>query len=249
MASEEGQCIKGRVPEEDEVHPPRAAPGSRHLPWDMRSIPRKQACPPGVGGWDGESVSARAAGGDFRHGGITNATAKSRNVWGRCVAGRQPSGSGNAGPILGDASGMPRRNASDGSGRHFRSMERREAMPRRPKAPATRSRGHAAEGIPRFFVIVPVVMSPRENLLGWSLRTVATPAVWPWIRPETVNASGCGATAKRAASYAASNTKLREPNVAAGVPFRAIPRPDVLRPRTSDCRLRSQAIARRTVRG
>ena len=80
LASRVGQCIKGRVPEEDEAHPPRAAPGSYHLPWDKFSIPTKAEHVPEVGGWDGELVSVKAADGDFRHGATTNATAKTRNA-------------------------------------------------------------------------------------------------------------------------------------------------------------------------
>ena len=43
------QWIKGRVPEEDKTDPPRAAPGSHHLPWDRFSIPSESVCPPGGG--------------------------------------------------------------------------------------------------------------------------------------------------------------------------------------------------------
>jgi hypothetical protein len=80
MATREGQCIRGRVPEEDEIHPPRAAPGSYHLPWDKFSIPTKAVHVPEVGGWDGELVSAKTAGGGFEHDVTTNATAESQNV-------------------------------------------------------------------------------------------------------------------------------------------------------------------------
>jgi hypothetical protein len=223
--------MDGRVPEEDERHPPRAAPGSRHLPWDVRSIPARQAdlqspdrralhgrpSPPGAGGWDGEFVFARAVGGDSGHGNTTSATAGNRDVWTRCIAGRQPSGSGIAAPILRDASGMPRRNVSDANRRHLRPRGRIKATFRRAMPPPTRARGHAASGIPRFFVIVLAVTSRRGILRGWPPATVATSAVRPWIGSATASASGCGASGKRAASNAAWNTRLHEPDVASGM--------------------------------
>jgi hypothetical protein len=72
--------MKGRVPEEDKGHPPRASPGSHHLPWDTFSIPTKELRLPEGGAPDGEFVSAKTAGGDFRLDLTTNVTAKSRIV-------------------------------------------------------------------------------------------------------------------------------------------------------------------------
>ena len=86
----EGQCIKGRVPEEDKTILPGRPQGSHHLPWDKFSIPTKAVRVPEAGGWGGELVSAKAAGGDFRRGGTTNATAENLNVWKSCsLAGSQ----------------------------------------------------------------------------------------------------------------------------------------------------------------
>lgn len=213
------KSIQGRVPEEGKSHPPRAAPGSHHLPWDSYSISATRVRLPDPathgarGGWDGEFAFARDAGGGFRHGGITNATARTRNAGGRCVAGRRPNGSGNAGPIPWDADGTPRRNASGGRGPCCARCaqpglaRRTDAKPRLPTLPRTPARGHAAKGCPRFFATAPAVMSHRGILPGWRLRTVATAAVRPWSRPGIASASGCGASGKRAASNAASNTR------------------------------------------
>jgi len=185
------------------LDPPRAAPGSHNLPWDSCSISATRARLPEGGGWDGEFAFVRDADGGFRHGGITNATAKSRNAGGRCVAGRRPSGSGNAGPSPRDGSVTPRRNAGGGKRRRPGLTCRMDAKPLWPTTPA---RGHAAKGCRRFFVTVPAATSRRGILLGWRLRTVATAAVRRWSRPATVNASGCGASGKQAVSNAASNT-------------------------------------------
>jgi hypothetical protein len=160
------KSIHGRVPEEDQVHPPRAAPGSHHLPWDSCSISATRVRLPEGGGWDGAFASARDAGGDFRRGGITSATAGTRNAGVRCVAGRRPSGSENAGPIPWDASGTPRRNASGGRRRRPGQTRRTDAKPRLPSLPPTPARGHAARGCPRFFVTDRAVMSLCVILLG-----------------------------------------------------------------------------------
>jgi len=201
------KSIQGRVPEEDQASPPRAAPGSHHLPWDSCSISANQAPRPEGGVWDGGFAFARDAGGGFKHGGITNATARSRNAGGRCVAGRRPSGSENTEPRPPDANGTPKRNVGDGRRRRPALTCRREAKPLRPTPPRTLARGHAAKGCPRFFVTDRVVMSHLGILPGWRLRTVATAAVRPWSRPGIASASGCGASGKRAASNVASNTR------------------------------------------
>ena len=68
------------MPEEDKAILPGRPQGSHHLPWDKFSIPTKAVRVPGGGGWDGEFVSAKIAGGDFRLGVTTNATAASGTV-------------------------------------------------------------------------------------------------------------------------------------------------------------------------
>jgi len=68
------------VPEEDKAILPGRPQGSHHLPWDKFSIATKAVGVPGGGDWDGEFVFAKTAGGDFRLGATTNATAESRNV-------------------------------------------------------------------------------------------------------------------------------------------------------------------------
>jgi hypothetical protein len=125
MATGWKQCMKGKVPEEDKAILPGRPQGSRYLPWDTFSISTKVTRPPEGGGWGGEIVSAKTAGGGFRQGVPTNATAEKQIVRMSCIAGRQPSGSRNAAPTLKDADSMPRRSGSDGSGKHRRSPDRR----------------------------------------------------------------------------------------------------------------------------
>jgi hypothetical protein len=168
-----GQWSKGRVPEEDKRDPPRAAPGSRHLPWDRFSIPTKAVCPLGADGWGGERVFAKAAGRDFRPGGRTNAIAKTPNAGRSCVAGRRPSVNRSTARMRKDADSMPRRNGSDANGRLARAR-RRQIRPRRPPPPrrvVTRQKD-----IPRFFATAPAVMKRCGNRQVRPLCTVAMPA-------------------------------------------------------------------------
>ena len=53
------------------------------------------------GGWGGDAVCGRGAGGGSRRGGITSDTAGSRNAWLRCGVGRQRSGNRSAACNLG----------------------------------------------------------------------------------------------------------------------------------------------------
>lgn len=170
-----GQWSKGRVPEEDKRDPPRAAPGSRHLPWDRFSIPSKAACPPGADGWGGERVFAKAAGGDFRPGGRTNAIVKTPNAGRRCAAGRRPSVNRNAVPMPKDADSMPRRNGSGASGRPTRARRRKRVRLWRP-LPAPLRVVTQQKNIPRFFATAPAVMKRCGNRQARPLRTVAMPA-------------------------------------------------------------------------
>ena len=178
MATGAQQCIKGKVPEEDKTVLPGRPQGSHHLPWDIFSIPTKTVRVPEAGGWGGEFVSAKTAGGGFWHGVTTNATAKNRNVRRSCVAGRQPSGSRNAVPTLKDAGNMPRQNGSDGSGRHLSATCRRKAKPQPLSAPSLRVVTQQKD-IPKSFVIAPDAMSPSGSLVVRLPRTAATTAVRP----------------------------------------------------------------------
>ncbi len=158
------------------------------------------------GGWGGDAVCGRGASGGSRRGGITSDTAGSRNVWLRCGVGRRRSGNRSAACNLGRASGMRRRS---GSGEN----DPEGALPRRPGSQwRTRARGHAADGIPRFFATVPAVTSRREIRLARRRRIVGTTAAGPCTRPETANVSGCGARPKRAASSDAWNIRRHGPN-------------------------------------
>jgi hypothetical protein len=169
-----GQWSKGRVPEEDKRDPPRAAPGSRNLPWDRFSIPTKAAYPPGAGDWGGERVFAKAAGGDSRPGGRTNAIAKTPNAGRSCAAGRRPSVSRSTARMLKGADSMPRRNGSDANGRLTRARRRRGRRWRPLPPPLRVVTQH--KSILRFFVTAPVVMKRCGNLHVRRLRTVAMPA-------------------------------------------------------------------------
>jgi len=161
------------VPEEDRRDPPRAAPGSDHLPWDRFSIPTKAACPPAADGWGGECVFAKAAGGDSRPGGRTNAIVKTRNAGRSYAAGRRPSVNRNAAPRRKGGESMPRRNGSDANGRPTRARRRRVRLwrPLPPRRVVTQQKS-----IPRFFATAPAVMKRCGTRQVRPLRTVAMPA-------------------------------------------------------------------------
>jgi hypothetical protein len=164
------------------------------------------------GGWGGEAACGRSAAGGFRHGGITSGTVGSRSALRKCDAGRERSGNRSADPDLGHASDMPRRNASGANSGRLRPQDQREANPPLRTRQRTSARGHAAEGIRRFFATVPAVMSRRGIHLALPRRIVGTTAVRPCVRPVTANASGCGARPKRADSSDAWNIRPHGPN-------------------------------------
>ncbi len=190
--------------------------GSRRSPWDMGILRQAEVFRPVGRGWGGEAVCGRGAGGGSRRGSITNGTVGSRNASGRCAVGRQRNGSGSADPKLGRASGTPRRNASgESSGQQRSNSHRRAHLPsrsRRVPRRRTLARGHAADGIRRFFAIVLAVMSRRGIHLAPQRRIVGTTAVRPYVRPAIANASGCGARPKWADSNAAWNIRPHGPN-------------------------------------
>jgi hypothetical protein len=171
-------------------------------------------------GWGGGAVCGRVAAGSSRHGGITSDTAGSRNAWLKCGVGRRRSGNRGAARNLGRASGMPRRS---GSGENAPEGARVPACGwRRPKSQRrTRARGHAADGIPRFFATVPAVTSRYGNLLAHRRRIAGTSAARPCVRSATVNASVCGARPQRADSSAVWNTRRHGPNAVKIVLFPA----------------------------
>jgi hypothetical protein len=177
------------------------------------------------GGWGGEAVCGRGAAGSFRRGGITSGTAGSRSVSRKCGAGRERSGNRSADPNPGHASDMPRRNASGANSGRLRPRSQPKArqplgLPPRTRQP-TPPRGHAAEGIRGFSVIVPAVMSRCGILLARRRRIVGTTAARPCIEPATASASGCGARPKRGESSAAWNTRPPGSNAAGIVAFPA----------------------------
>jgi len=163
------------MPEEDRTDPPRAAQGSRNLPWDRSSIPNKAVCLVGAGGWGGEGVFAKAAGGHSRPGGRTSAIAKIPNAGRSCAAGRRPSVNRDAALMLKGAGSMPRRNGSDASGRPARPRRPRGGPPWRPGPPRLRVVTQQ-RNIPSLFATAPAVMKPCGNLPLRPLRTAAMPA-------------------------------------------------------------------------
>jgi hypothetical protein len=93
---------RGEVPEEDQWHPPRAAPGSRNLPWDGCRIPTKLAnlqASVGLraGVWDGGRACGRGAGGGIVPGSGTSGTVASRTAGERCIVGRRRGGNAPGG--------------------------------------------------------------------------------------------------------------------------------------------------------
>ena len=231
-------CGRGRaepwadrgVPEEDAT-PPRAGPRESALPWDACILRQTGAFRPAGGGWGGEAVCGRGAAGGFRRGGITSGTAGSRNALRKCDAGRRRNGNRSADPNRAYASDMPRRNASGENGGHRRPSSHPKASPSsrtwRASRQRTPARGHAAEGIRRFFATVPAAMSPCGILLAHRRRTVATTAVRPCVGPGTANVSGWGARRKRAGSNAVWNTGPHGPSAGVIVPLPATWHPDV----------------------
>lgn len=163
-------------------------------------------------GWGGEAVCGRGATGGFRRGGITNGTAEIPSACGRCSDGRQRSGNGSAGPNPRDASGTRRRNASGDNNGHLNLKNHlKTSLPPRTRLRRL-ARGHAAESFQRFSATVPAVMIPLGILLAPLRRIAGTTAARPCTRPETANASGCGARPKRADSSATWNTRPHGPN-------------------------------------
>jgi hypothetical protein len=163
-------------------------------------------------GWGGEVVCGRDAAGGSRHGGITSGTVGSQSVLGNCGVGRQRNGNRSADPNLGHASDMRRRNTSGENGGQRRPSSHRKASPLPRLHLKTPARGHAADGIPRFFAAVPAVMSHGGILLAPRRRIAATTAERPCAGPKTANVSGCGARRKRADSSAAWSISQCGPN-------------------------------------
>ena len=80
--------------------------------------------------------------------------------------------------VLKDAGNMPRRNASDASGRHPQPNVPQEGQAPRPLPPSLRVVTQQ-KNIPKFFAIGRDVTSPCGNLRVRLPRTVATPAARP----------------------------------------------------------------------
>lgn len=198
---------------------PRLTQGSRRSPWDMGILRQAGTFRPVGGGWGGDAVCGRGAAEGFRHGGITNGTVRIRSAWGKCGAGRQRSGNRSVAPNLEPANDMPPRNANGENSGQRRPKRRRKVGLSSTLPLETPARGHAADGISRFFATAPGVMSRSGILLGPRHRIAAMAAVRPCVRRETANVSGCGARRQRVDSSAAWNTRLRGPNAVMVMPL------------------------------
>lgn len=153
-AAATGEGVKkwsgGEVPGEDVCRPPRAAPGSRNLPWDACSIPAKRTdpqagAPPGAGGWDGRLACGRGVGGGIGHGSGTSGTAKILNACDWCVAGTRRSGNGSVGRYLKGVRSTRRRSVPGGSEVVAGASRFLTAIPCWPGRVCRRVRGHAAD--------------------------------------------------------------------------------------------------------
>jgi hypothetical protein len=150
----EGRNGRGEVPEEDQWHPPRAAPGSRNLPWDVCKIPTELTHPqaragPGAGDWDGGLAFARGVGGGIVPGSGTSGTAKIPSACDWCVVGTPRGGNAPGGRRPRGVRSMRRPSASGGSEVPARTSPRSRAI-RRRRSRLGLARGHAAK--PHFRV-------------------------------------------------------------------------------------------------
>jgi len=139
---------RGEVPEEDQVHPPRAAPGSRNLPWDGYRIPTKLAnlqASAGLrsGGWDGGLAFARGVVGGIVPGSGTSGTAKTPSAGDSCVVGRRRGDNAPGGQRPRGVTNTRRLNASGGGEVPVRTSPRWTAI-RRRRSRLGPARGHAA---------------------------------------------------------------------------------------------------------
>ena len=185
----------GEMPEEDASPPPRAAPGSRNLPWDARSIPAKQTNPqagalPGAGGWDGGLACARAVGGGIGHGSGTSGTAKIPNACDWCVAGMRRSGNGSVGRHLKGVRSTRRRSGPGGSKVPAGASRLLTAIPRWPRRLCRRARGHATKPLFRACCATGrVVTSLRGTRVERRPRIAAMRAAGPSVGCGTASAS------------------------------------------------------------
>ncbi len=179
-----------RGPEEDLGDPPRAAPGSKHLPWDPSRIPPNETRPPGAGGWDGEFAFARGVVGGIAPLNGTSVTARSPTACDWCVGGRRRSGNGSAGRRSRSDGGTPRRSGHGGSEVHGRASRPPAMIPRRSRrVPA---RGHAAKPLfRRFSATGRDVTSRRVSRVERRRGTAAIRVATPCGRSGTANASIC----------------------------------------------------------
>lgn len=186
---------RGEVPEEDQVHPPRAAPGSRNLPWDACKIPTKPTHPQAsvglrAGGWDGGLVFARGVGGGIVPGSGTSGTAKIPSAGDWCVVGTRRGG--NA-PVVRRPRGvrnMRRQSASGGSEVLARASPRSMAIRRRRSRLWPWARGHAAKPLFRVCYAIGRVVTNLRGIRGERRPPIAAmPVAGPCVGCGTESAS------------------------------------------------------------
>ena len=144
---------RGEGPEEDQVHPPRAAPGSGNLPWDTSRIPTELAEPQAIGarragGWGGGLAFVRGVDGGIGLGSGISSTAKIPSVCDWCVVGTPRSGIVPGGRRPRDVRNTQRQSGSGGNQRSGRGSLPSTAIRRRRSRLCLPARGHAA--IPLF---------------------------------------------------------------------------------------------------
>ena len=199
----------GEVPEEDQSHPPRAAPGSRNLPWDGCKIPTKLDDPqasarPRAGGWDGGLACARGVGARFAPGSGTSGTVESPSAGERCVAGRRRGGNAPGGHHPRGVRSTRRRSVLGGGEAPVRTslrwtvIRRRRSATRRTGA-AGPARGHAAKVLFRAWCATGRVVTSLRETRGERRHPIAAiPAGGPCVGCETESASIWPARRKRA---------------------------------------------------
>jgi hypothetical protein len=201
-----GWRADSEVPEEDAT-PPRADPREQTLPWDMRILRQAEAVRPGAGGRAGEDACAKSAVGSSRPGGPRTSSAGSPTAsgsssggGGQNVGGKRPSGNASTGRSPRHARSTPQRNVNG---------VRRRGSPGAGRQPGVRfpgrARGHAERRCRKFSATGRGAMSHHVPALTPAIAGRRAPL--PCVRPRTVSASVCGATACRADSSVRGSTK------------------------------------------
>ena len=133
------------------------------------------------------AVFGRAVSGSFRQFAGINATAKSRTVSARCIAGKPPDASALIGVLRPTENVTLKRNANAGSDR-IAIQELQQVHERRRPPPA--ARGHAARRFQKIFAIDRDAMNRFGPTPARRLAIAMAIVVRPHDASEIVNASG-----------------------------------------------------------